>query len=88
MSMTIVDLLDIPGNRELLISRSGEFIDFLDKCNGAEMQLGYESLDPFLNPEKIVEDILKIGSMNWMNWMNTGGPARNLTLSDQKQTDQ
>ena len=57
--MTIVELLKILGDKELVITQSGESIDFLMKCKDVEMLLGIVAIETFPDQEEIVDDILR-----------------------------
>lgn len=57
--MTIVELLKQMGDKELVISQSGESIDFRMMCQGAEMELGIVAIDTFPDPEEIVDEMLR-----------------------------
>ena len=57
--MTIVELLKILGDKELLISQSGESIDFLMKSKDVEMLLGIVAIETFNDQEELVDDMLK-----------------------------
>lgn len=57
--MTIVELLKILGDKELVITQSGECIDFLMKWNDVEIALGIVAIETFQDQDEIVDDMLK-----------------------------
>lgn len=82
--MTIVELLKIMGDKELVITQSGESIDFLMKCNDVEMLLGIVAIETFHDQEEIVDDILKDMIDELDEYLRTGIKTYFLGASSEK----
>lgn len=57
--MTIVELLKILGDKELVITQEEESIDFLMKSDDVEILLGIVAIETFPDQEELVDDMLK-----------------------------